>query len=366
MKARIHLVAGARPNFMKVAPLYHALLGCDWAEPVIVHTGQHYSAEMSDVFLRDLGLPRPHHCLNAQGGTHARQTAAVLSAYEDLCLAARPDWTVVAGDVNSTLAACLAARKLDIPVAHLEAGLRSGDRSMPEEINRLLVDAVADLLWTPSEDADANLAREGVPPERVCRVGNLMIDTYCALETQILAAGTAQRLGLARGEYAVVTLHRPVNVDAAPALARIVERLEALAADLPLAFPVHPRTRGRLHEAGLWDRLERTGMRLLDPLGYVDFMNLVEACGAVLTDSGGVQEETSYLGVPCLTLRETTERPVTVTLGGNRLIGEDEILQAVPSAVAAERVRRVIPLWDGHAAPRAARSLRERIEGDAR
>ncbi len=321
---------------------------------------------MSDIFLHDLGLPTPHYHLNAQDDTHARQTAAVLTAYEDLCLFSRPDWTIVAGDVNSTLAACLAAKKLQIPVAHLEAGLRSGDRTMPEEINRLAVDAISDLLWTPSPDADANLECEGIPAERICRVGNVMIDAFCSLEKRIRNADLPQRLGLRQMGYVLVTLHRPSNVDDARVLSDLVGQLEALSRDIPVVFPVHPRTRKRLDETGLWNRLLQARVRLLDPLGYVDFMSLVEACGVAVTDSGGVQEETSYLGVPCLTVRDTTERPITLSLGTNRLILAKDIGKVAPVVLTADRCRHVIPLWDGHAASRVAQNLRTHIEKGAR
>jgi len=358
-KMRIHLVAGARPNFMKVGPLYHALADTDWAEPVLVHTGQHFSAEMSDVFLRDLGLPKPHFHLMALGTTHAEQTAAVLTAYEALCLRNRPDWVVVVGDINSTIAATLAAKKLNLPVAHLEAGLRCGDRTMPEEINRLLVDAVADLLWTPSEDADVNLLREGVAPERIVRVGNIMIDAYCMLQEGISEAGTAARLGLQPLSYAVVTMHRPVNVDRRENLLVIVDQLIKLAESFSVVFPVHPRTRTRLESFDLMHKLSNAGIRLLEPLGYIEFMNLVANCRIVVTDSGGIQEETSYLGVPCLTARESTERPITLSLGSNQLIAISSIEQAAKSVMetVASRMNTTIPLWDGRTAERVVESL---------
>lgn len=358
-KMRIHLIAGARPNFMKVGPLYHALSKTDWAEPLLVHTGQHFSAEMSDVFLRDLGLPSPHFHLQASGTTHAQQTAAVLTAYEALCLRDRPDWVVVVGDINSTIAATLAAKKLQLPVAHLEAGLRSGDRSMPEEINRVLVDAVADLLWTPSEDADANLLHEGVAPERIVRVGNIMIDAYCMLMDRIGEAGTFKKLGLEPLSYAVVTMHRPVNVDHRESLSVIVDQLLALAAGIPVVFPVHPRTRSHLVSFGLMQQPSGVGVRLLEPLGYIDFMNLVSNSRLVVTDSGGIQEETSYLGVPCLTARESTERPITLSLGSNQLITISRIAQAAKSVMesVATRMNTCIPLWDGHTAERVVESL---------
>lgn len=358
MKAKVHLIAGARPNFMKIAPVYHELLNADWVDPVIVHTGQHFSAEMSDVFFRDLQLPEPHFHLEAKGGTHAQQTATVLTAYESLCTEHRPDWVIVVGDVNSTLAAAITAKKLNIPVAHLEAGLRSGDRSMPEEINRLAVDAISDLFWTPSADANRNLEREGVPAACIDLVGNVMIDTFCQLEKTIRAAGLPEQFELARREYVVVTLHRPVNVDAIGSLTAACGELVKLARHADVVFPVHPRTRKKLQEFGLQSVLEAAGVRLLGPLPYIDFMSLVEGSGAVVTDSGGVQEETSYLGIPCLTARDSTERPVTVELGTNRLISVDAIAESAVCALKAERCASAIPFWDGRAAERISVSLR--------
>ncbi len=359
-KARIHLVAGARPNFMKIGPLYHAFARSGWAEPVLVNTGQHFSADMSDVFIRDLGLPEPHIQLRASGDTHATQTAAVLVAYEAACLEDRPAWVVVAGDVNSTLAACLAARKLGLPVAHLEAGLRSRDRGMPEEINRVAVDGMADLLWTPSADGDENLLQEGIPKDRIELVGNTMIDAYCLLETAIDKAGAPARFALT-APYVVVTMHRPVNVDTVEPLTEVVGQLVALQGDVPVVFPVHPRTLARLKAFGLDGRLESAGVRLLPPLSYVEFMSLVRGGAAVITDSGGVQEETSYLGIPCLTVRDSTERPVTVTLGTNRLIARGAIAEQAGQAVARPHAAKPIPFWDGHAADRCVDSLRARM-----
>lgn len=294
----IHLIAAARPNFMKIAPLYHALKQESWCATKIVHTGQHYDPNMSDAFFRDLGMPQPDINLGIGSGTHAEQTAGVMVAYEKLCLAARPDWVVVVGDVNSTMACTLAAKKLHLPVAHLEAGLRSFDCSMPEEINRLVTDSIADLLWTPSPDADENLAREGVPKEKVVRVGNIMIDALELVRPKIEAANTAGKLGLTPKGYGVVTIHRPVNVDDRDKLAVIVDGLDELAAKLPLVFPIHPRTRARLDAAGLMKRLDQGGIRTLEPQGYVDFMSLLSQSAIAVTDSGGIQEETTYLGIP--------------------------------------------------------------------
>jgi len=355
----VHLIAGARPNFMKVAPLWRELAAADWCEPRLVHTGQHYDAEMSGVFLRELGLPEPHHALGCGGGSHAEQTAAIMVAYEKVCLEERPDWVVVVGDVNSTVACTLTAKKLGLRVAHLEAGLRSFDRTMPEEINRLATDALADLLWTPSPDADENLRREGVPPARVERVGNIMIDTFEMMRPAIERAGTAASLNLAEQSYALVTMHRPSNVDTQSRLERVVEALCGVAHHLPVVFPVHPRTRGRLESFGLWDRLAGTpGMRLSSPLGYVEFANLIVNARFILTDSGGVQEESTYLGIPCLTLRDNTERPITVSEGSNRLIRLEALADAVDTVLAGpSRLGRKPELWDGRTAARVADSL---------
>ncbi|MBS0395369.1 MAG: UDP-N-acetylglucosamine 2-epimerase (non-hydrolyzing), partial [Proteobacteria bacterium] len=301
---RVHLIAAARPNFMKIAPLYHALAAAPWCRPAIVHTGQHYDPNMSDAFFRDLKLPAPHHHLEVGSGSHAEQTGGVMIAYEKVVGADRPDWIVVVGDVNSTAACAMVGTKAWIPVVHLEAGLRSRDRRMPEEINRLVTDAIADVLWTPSPDADANLIAEGVEPARIDFVGNIMIDSYEMMRPAIAASEARARLALA-GDYAVVTLHRPSNVDDREALGELVARLEESSARLPLLFAVHPRTRKRLEDFGLMGRLAgHSRIRLTEPLGYIEFMSVVSGARAVITDSGGVQEETTYLGIPCLTLRE--------------------------------------------------------------
>ena len=363
MSARIHLVAGARPNFMKVAPLWHELARRGGLDLALVHTGQHYDDEMSDIFLRQFGLPQPHHALAAGGGSHAEQTAAVMTAYERVCQTDRPDWVIVVGDVNSTMAATIAAKKLVLPVAHLEAGLRSFDRTMPEEINRLVTDALADLLWTPSPDADANLACEGVPAERIERVGNIMIDAYVMLREQIAAADWPARNGLSDAAFAVATLHRPANVDDPERLAALVGVIEALAKRIALVLPLHPRTRRRLEEARLLGRLEAlANLRLTVPLGYVEFMSAVGGARFVLTDSGGVQEETTYLGVPCLTLRDTTERPITITQGSNRLVTLETLAAEVDRVLAgARRIGKCPDLWDGATARRVAASLLRRL-----
>lgn len=356
----IHLIAAARPNFMKVAPLYHALKKEAWCRPVLVHTGQHYDEDMSDAFLSDLGLPEPDHHLNIGSGTHAEQTGGVMLAYEKLCMAERPDWTIVVGDVNSTMACAITAKKLLIPVAHLEAGLRSFDHSMPEEINRRVTDAIADLLWTPSPDGDENLICEGVAQERIVRVGNIMIDSFEMLRPGIEAQKTWNKYDLKEREYAVITLHRPSNVDDMQTLEALVNTLITVSSYLPLIFPVHPRTRKSLDTSGLYTKLNNTpAIHLSSPMSYVTFMGLVMGARMIITDSGGVQEESSYLGIPCLTLRPNTERPVTITEGTNKLTTINDLVDDVVSTISQERKAvPVIELWDGHTAERVVSSLK--------
>lgn len=358
--ARVHLIAAARPNFMKIAPLWHALAAAGDFDPVLIHTGQHYDAAMSDSFFDELGLPAPDHHLGIGGGTHAEQTGRVMIAYEAIALADRPDWLVVVGDVNSTVAAALAGAKLGIPVVHLEAGLRSRDRAMPEELNRLVTDVLADVLWTPSPDGDDNLRAEGIPEERISRVGNIMLDSFELVRPRIEAENAPASFGLAGRAYAVVTLHRPGNVDRAETLAPLVEALIAVQAELPIVFPVHPRTAARLAQFGLRERLERAGVRLAEPMPYVRFMSLVSNAAAAITDSGGIQEETTYLGIPCLTLRENTERPITVTQGTNRLVRADTLVGALREARASEWAPVRPEHWDGKTAMRCVEDLRRR------
>jgi UDP-N-acetylglucosamine 2-epimerase (non-hydrolysing) len=358
-KALIHLIAAARPNFMKIAPLWHALHSDDRFTPKLVHTGQHYDANMSQTFFDDLGLPEPDYYLDVGSGTHAQQTGRVMMGYEAILGLERPSWTVVVGDVNSTAACAMVCAKEHVPVAHLEAGLRSGDRTMPEEINRLVTDAIADLLWTPSPDGDTNLRREGVPESRIERVGNIMIDSFELMRDRIEADDTAEKMGLKGKKYAVLTLHRPANVDSRESLGVLVGQLESAAELGELVFPVHPRTRGRLEEHGLLVALQANArIRLIEPQGYIQFMILVQGATFVVTDSGGLQEETTYLGIPCLTLRPNTERPITLTEGSNRLVKPADLLENIEKVMRGNwPVGRKPELWDGQAAGRCVESL---------
>lgn len=357
----VHLIAAARPNFMKVAPLWHALAAAPDFAPVLIHTGQHYDPNMSDAIFADLRLPAPDHHLGVGSGSHAEQTGRVMIAYEALAQSARPDALVVVGDVNSTLACAVVGAKQGFPVFHLEAGLRSRDRTMPEEINRLAVDAIADVLWTPSPDADENLAAEGVDRARITNVGNIMMDSFELVRPQIAAAGEAAALGLPE-RYGVVTLHRPSNVDDPYALGLLAAALIGVQRSLPLVFPVHPRTAQRLAAAGLDTRLAAHGVTLVGPLPYIRFMSLVAGAAAAITDSGGIQEETTYLGIPCLTLRENTERPITIAQGTNRLVRASNLEDALRDALATPPAQRPRPdHWDGATAARCIDDLRSRL-----
>jgi UDP-N-acetylglucosamine 2-epimerase (non-hydrolysing) len=359
--ARILLVAAARPNFMKIAPLWRELAARpEVFDPRLVHTGQHYDRNMSDVFFADLGLPRPHVHLGVGSGSHAQQTAGVMTRFEEICQQDRPDAVVVVGDVNATMAATIAATKLHVPVAHVEAGLRSGDRTMPEEINRILTDSIADLLLTPSPDGDANLRREGVPEERIARVGNIMIDSLVHALDRVRDRDTFARFGCERRGYGLVTLHRPANVDDPQKLRRLLDGLQGL--ETPLIFPVHPRTSKVMQQHGLQPPSgDGAGLQLCEPLGYDDFLNLTLNARFVLTDSGGIQEETTYLGIPCLTMRPNTERPVTVTEGTNELVTGETMADRVGVILAGQwKQGRVPDLWDGRTAGRIADELARR------
>jgi UDP-N-acetylglucosamine 2-epimerase (non-hydrolysing) len=355
---KIFNVAGARPNFMKIAPLLAEMSRHPDLDPVLVHTGQHYDAGMSDVFFRDLDIPEPDLHLGVGSGTHAEQTAKIMVAFEEAVRKNRPDLVLVVGDVNSTLACSVVAAKELIPVAHVEAGLRSFDRTMPEEINRIVTDALSSYLFTTSPEAETNLLREGIPREKIHFVGNVMIDSLERSAERAETSDIRRRLGV-NGEYALLTLHRPSNVDEAEPLRRIFDGLQQLARRIPILFPIHPRTVRMLEEYGVSTRIP--GLRTMEPLGYLDFLHLEKHARLVLTDSGGIQEETTVLGVPCLTLRNNTERPITLTEGTNTLVGNDperlvskaaEILGHPPPSPRRPR------LWDGKASQRIIDVLR--------
>jgi UDP-N-acetylglucosamine 2-epimerase (non-hydrolysing) len=358
---RIVYVVGTRPNFVKTAPVIGALRArLPEGGHAIVHTGQHYDRLMSEIFLEELGVPAPDHMLEVGSGSHAAMTARTMERLEPVLIEEAPDLVIVPGDVNSTLAAVLTAVKMGIPVAHIESGLRSFDLTMPEEVNRIVADRFSELLFLHSDEAVANLRAEGIADERMHLVGNTMIDTLVALEDRFRAAGTAARLGVEPGSYALVTLHRPALVDG-PLLAQTVAQLTALAGEMPVVFPVHPRTRKMMESLDA----EHPGLLLTEPLGYLDFLSLLADAGAVLTDSGGIQEETTYLGIPCFTLRDNTERPVTISTGTNTLLGLDPAaIATIPASLAAggKAPTEPPPLWDGHAAERIADIIAARAE----
>jgi UDP-N-acetylglucosamine 2-epimerase (non-hydrolysing) len=356
-RVRVLCVAGARPNFMKIAPLLREFNSRDTFESFLVHTGQHYDARMSENFFRDLGIPAPDINLGVGSGTHAEQTAHVLIKLEAVLLSERPDLVLVVGDVNSTLAATIAAVKLDIPVAHVEAGLRSGDRTMPEELNRLMTDVVASWLFTTEADGEANLLREGIDPARIHFVGNVMIDTLLANLERAKKLDTLERLGLTEGKFCLLTLHRPSNVDDPARLAELFGALEEIHDRVPIVFPVHPRTATNISEALGGRDLK---FQIIEPQDYLDFLRLMADAKIVLTDSGGVQEETTALGTPCFTLRDSTERPITVTHGTNTMVGADRevILREVMATLDGNpKVGNVPDLWDGKASERIANVL---------
>jgi UDP-N-acetylglucosamine 2-epimerase (non-hydrolysing) len=363
MKKVLHIV-GARPNFMKAAPIHKAIAGRGQLAQVLVHTGQHYDVKMSEVFFTDLGMPAPDVYLGIGSGSHAEQTARTMIELEKVFLREKPDLVSVVGDVNSTLAGALVASKMGIRISHVEAGLRSFDPRMPEEINRIVTDRLADLLLTPSPDADANLLKEGVDPARIHLVGNVMIDTLLTSKARAEQLSTLEELGLTPQGYAVCTLHRASNVDEPKVLGGLLSSLARVSSRVPVIFPVHPRTRKMLADHGLGGMLERSpGLRLVEPMGYLEFLALTSQARLILTDSGGLQEESTALGVPCLTLRENTERPITVEQGTNLVVGTDP----VRITEEAERVLngqgkkgRVPELWDGRTAERIA-ALYERV-----
>ncbi len=353
-KIRVLALVGARPNFMKIAPLLRELRARERFETTLVHTGQHYDASMSADFFRDLGIPEPDVNLAVGSGSHGAQTAQVLVGVEALLIEQHPDALLLVGDVNSTVAASLAAAKLGVPIAHVEAGLRSGDRSMPEEINRLVTDSLSTWCFTTEPAGDSNLRREGVAEEKIHQVGNVMIDTLRANQARADELDTLERLGLEAGGYALLTLHRPSNVDDPAKLSALFDVLEEIHRELPVVFPVHPRTKTAIRD--LLGGVE-PGLRLLEPQGYLDFLRLMSQARFVLTDSGGIQEETTVLGVPCLTMRENTERPITIDEGTNILVGSsaDAVRNAARRILDGEtKTGRVPALWDGRASARIA------------
>ena len=362
---KVIIIAGARPNFMKIAPLIKALSAKRKAQSgkyfswKLVHTGQHYDIEMSEVFFQELGLPRPDINLEVGSASHAVQTANIMTQFEKVCLEEKPNWALVVGDVNSTMACTLVAAKLGIKVGHVEAGLRSFDRTMPEEVNRLVTDVLADLLFTPSEDADKNLLKEGISEEKIKRVGNIMIDTLIQNLDKARARRTYEKFDLKDREYAFVTLHRPSNVDDKQTLSRIFSCLAKLSEDLPVIFPVHPRTKTQLKSYGLWENVSGlNGLRLIEPLGYHDSICLVDNSRFVLTDSGGLQEETTFLNIPCLTLRPNTERPVTIIQGTNKLTSLETLDEDIEYVLNGHSTSGKVPeLWDGKTGERIVEIL---------
>lgn len=349
----IHIVCAARPNFMKIAPLYHALVKESWCKPIIIHTGQHYDYKMSQTFFDDFKLPSPHFYLSVGSGSHAEQTAQTMVAYEKLCLnESKPDLVIVVGDVNATLACSVTAKKLNLKVAHLEAGLRSFDRTMPEEINRIITDSISDYFWTPSEDADQNLINEGIKKEQISLVGNIMIDTFCMMKEQIVLNEFYKSLDLEKGNFVVLTLHRPSNVDSPESLGEILDSISKLTH--LVVFPVHPRTRKNLEKMSKIP----ANLKLIDPQGYTDFMNLVFNSKFVISDSGGIQEETTYLQIPCFTLRDNTERPITVTMGSNQLVYANNLLDKVRSP----KTGKIPPFWDGRTSERVVVKIKEIVD----
>ncbi len=361
-------VVGARPNFMKIAPVIEEMRRREGIEPLLVHTGQHYDESMSDSFFEDLQLPRPDINLEVGSASHAKQTARIMIEFERAVEQHRPDWVVVVGDVNSTMAATLVAAKMLVRVAHVEAGLRSRDRAMPEEINRVVTDALADLLLTPSRDADENLRREGIAAEKICFVGNVMIDTLFKNLERARSSPVLEKFGLKKGEFCAMTLHRPSNVDDRQTLAGILDALEVIQQRLPIIFPVHPRTRARIEEFGLQSMIARQpNLVLTEPMSYLDFLQLYSNSRLALTDSGGIQEETTALGIACLTLRHNTERPVTVTEGTNRVVGNDPevIKREALLAMEQETVSGRLPeFWDGQAARRIVDAIERASLGE--
>lgn len=363
-KLKLLMVAGARPNFMKIAPLIKAIRHYNRQEknkikirPILVHTGQHYDNNMSDIFFKELGIPQPDINLGVGSGSHAEQTAKIMLAFEPVCLKTKPDWVVVVGDVNSTLACSVVASKLGVKIAHVEAGLRSHDRTMPEEINRVVTDALADLLFTPSADANLNLIKEGIPRKKIKLVGNIMIDALVSRLPQVEKSPLPQKLNLEPKRFIYVTLHRPSNVDEPGNLQSIMTKLGNLSRKFPVVFPVHPRTRKMLDKMHFKSRAHPQLM-LIEPLGYTDSLWLAKNALLVLTDSGGLQEETTYFGTPCLTLRPNTERPVTIKLGTNKLTSLKTLESDIKEIINGNHKKGKIPkYWDGRTAERIVKHL---------
>ncbi|MEN6426438.1 MAG: UDP-N-acetylglucosamine 2-epimerase (non-hydrolyzing) [Phycisphaerales bacterium] len=364
---RILLVVGARPNFMKMAPLYFEMTNAGGLSPSIVHTGQHYDYAMSQAFFEDLELPQPEHFLGVGSGSHAEQTAKIMVEFEKVVLAQRPDLVVVFGDVNSTVACSLTAKKLLIPVAHVEAGLRSFDETMPEEINRRVTDAISDLLFTPSSDGDENLIREGVPRQKIHRVGNIMIDSLRTILNKIdqdHRDHIVRQFGVEKGRYVLVTLHRPSNVDERSGLERILRYLKQLSAQAPVIFPIHPRTRKNIEALGI-DVSSDEHLRIVEPVRYREFITLETNARFILTDSGGIQEETTYLGLPCLTLRPNTERPITIREGTNELVDMANIEEYTARILSGRWKQGKVPSqWDGRTAERITKVVAEYTAGN--
>jgi UDP-N-acetylglucosamine 2-epimerase (non-hydrolysing) len=359
-------IVGARPNFMKIAPLMEAYKAQPALRPLLVHTGQHYDEKMSDLFFRQLGIPRPDVNLGVGGGSHAVQTAEIMKAFEPVVLEHKPDAVLVVGDVNSTIACGLVAVKLGVRLIHVEAGLRSFDRTMPEEINRILTDSISDMLFCTEQSGVDNLQREGVAASRIFLVGNVMIDTLLRNKAKADESRILADLNLAPRSYAVLTLHRPANVDDPAIFSRLLDALEVIQRDMPIVFPVHPRTRKNLETSALGSRVAgMANIRCIDPVGYLDFLKLTANARIVLTDSGGIQEETTILKIPCLTLRENTERPITAEVGSNRIVGTDPaaIIAAYREAVSGRsRQPGIPPLWDGKAAERIVAILVDKFK----
>ena len=357
-------VVGARPNFMKVAPL-HRVMKQQGFESLIVHTGQHYDERMSDIFFQQLEMPKPDVYLDVGSDTHARQTARIMTAFESVVQEEQPDLVVVVGDVNSTVACSLVATKMHVPVAHVEAGLRSGDRQMPEEVNRIVTDNISDYLYVTEESGVANLRKEGVPEEKIAFVGNVMIDALVAFREKAARTSILEDLSIEPGGYVVMTMHRPSNVDNREGITALLDIIRAVTARIPVVFPMHPRTRNRFEEFDLADQIrDLENLIVLDPLGYLEFLHLMEHAHIMVTDSGGVQEETTFLQVPCLTLRENTERPITVEQGTNELLALDPdiVIRRIRDISGSQRPDgQIPPLWDGKASERIVQHLEQSL-----